>query len=491
MIQRAFGIATLGSNSCRGCGQWTGTLLYLASGLVGRFVSGTIRCGLRKYQRMRQSYSWSWVQVQVAQSIALWNSCAAPSGLGGQRYSPKEQQTREKAYDRGLQAVEREAKRAPRTRADRLAAQDRIVESFGRFSAAALDLNDEAIVLLTKDFLPAGTELARWARQFDPGLSMADIIQGCRNAWTACGLQALLGERIGITPSILGYSLLYPYSDNYLDSADVPAEAKRQFSERFRNRLRGDRLFARDDREAAMWALLSLIEEQYPRAHHSQVFDCLLAIHRAQEESIAQIGSRDLDNEDELSEISCAKGGSSVLADACLARGWLTEEESRFSFEWGVLLQLGDDLQDVREDLKHGSLTLFSRAALEGRPLDDLVKKLLNFSEQVGLRMDTLPNGTSVLKELLRMSWRSLIIGAIADSHEFFTPEFLKEAERCSPFRFAFLRSRHRRLSGRRGLYAVLFDAFLEAPDEEGNESLLPEPRRLSCLGADGESAVR
>ncbi len=440
---------------------------------------------------MRRSYSWSWVQAQVAQSIELWNSCAAASTLGGQRYSPREQQRRENAYDRELQAAEREAKRAPRTREARLAAQDRIVESFGRFSAAALDLKDDAIVLLTRDFLPAGAALARWARRFDASLSMTDIIQGCRNAWTACGLQALLGERIGITPSILGYSLLYPYSDNYLDNADVSAEAKRQFSARFRNRLRGDRLIARDDREAAVWALLSLIEEQYPRARYSQVFDCLLAIHRAQEESIAQISSRDLNNEGKLSEISCAKGGSSVLSDACLARGWLNEEESRFSFEWGVLLQLGDDLQDVREDLQHGSLTLFSRAAAQGRPLDDLLKQLLNFSERVGLRMDTLPSGSSLLKELLRMSWRSLIIGAIADSHEFFTPEFLEEAEHCSPFHFAFLRSRHKRLTKRRGLYAVLFDAFLEAPDKEGSESPLPQPRMLSRLDADGEPAVR
>ena len=57
--------------------------------------------------------------------------------------------------------------------------------------------------------------------------------------------------------------------------------------------------------------------------------------------------------------MSCAKGGTSVLADACMARGWLNEEESRFAFDWGVLLQLGDDLQDVREDMQRGSMTLF------------------------------------------------------------------------------------------------------------------------------------
>lgn len=440
---------------------------------------------------MRESYSWPWVQAQVAQSVDLWNRSAAPSALGGPRYSPKEQQARETAYDRELRSVERQAKRAPRSRAERLAAQDRIIQSFGRFSATALDLEDGAIGLLTNDFLPAGTDLARWARRFDPRLSMADIVQACRNAWTACGLQALFGERIAITPSILGYSLLYPYSDNYLDRADVSAQAKLQFSERFRDRLRGDSVSARDDREAAVWALVSLIEEQYPRAHYSRVFDCLLAIHRAQEGSIAQSGGCVPRNEGELLDISCAKGGSSVLADACLARGWLTDEESRFSFDWGVLLQLGDDLQDVREDLQHGSLTLFSSMVAGGRPLDHLVMQLLNFSERVGREMDTLPDGSKMLKELLKMSWRSLIIGAIAESNEFFTPGFLDEAERCSPFRFAFLRARRKRLASRQGLYAILFDAFLEPPGGHDRELPLPQDRRFPWLSADGEPAVR
>jgi len=175
----------------------------------------------------------------------------------------------------------------------------------------------------------------------DAGLSMGDIIQACRNAWTACGLQPLLGERVGLTSSILGYSLLYPYSDNYLDRAEISAETKLRFSKRFRDRLRGESLVAGDDREAAIWILVSLIEEQYPRALYPHVFHCLLAIHRAQEESIAQISGSDPCDGDTVLRMSCAKGGSSVLADACLARGWLNEEESRFSFEWGTLLQLG------------------------------------------------------------------------------------------------------------------------------------------------------
>jgi hypothetical protein len=428
---------------------------------------------------MERLYSWPWVEAQAARTIEVWNAGAGQSALGDVQYNMQEQQRREKAYDEALRAVERELKRTSRSKVERLQTQARITAAFARFSAMALGLKPDAIDLLTNDFLPVGTKLARWARRFDPGLSMPDIVQACRNAWTACGLQPLLGEPVGITPSILGYSLLYPYSDNYLDRADISRDAKLRFSERFRGRLRGEMAFAEDDREAAIWTLVSLIEEQYPRVDYPEVFDCLLAIHRAQEQSIAQLEcSNQLDNAQVLA-MSCAKGGTSVMADACLSHGWLSLLESRFSFDWGVLLQLGDDLQDVRQDLARGSVTLFSRAAATGTPLDALVMQLLRFSERVGAQMDNLPNGNEMLRELLRMSWRSLIVGAIAESHEFFTPQFLEEAERCSPFRYGFLRVRNKKLASRQGLYTTLFDAFLEAPDDGEDELPLPVYRRV------------
>ena len=435
---------------------------------------------------MERLYSWPWVEAQVARTTEVWNAGAGVSALGGVQYSAQEQQRREKAYDEALRSVERELKRTPRSKAERLQTQSRITAAFARFSATALGLESAATDLLTHQFLPVGTKLARWARRFDPTLSMPDIVQACRNAWTACGLQPLLGEEVRLTTSILGYSLLYPYSDNYLDRVDISRQGKLRFSERFRSRLRGDEIFAEDDREAAIWKLVGLIEDQYPRTDYPEVFDCLLAIHRAQEQSIAQLNSSDALDDAQILAMSCAKGGTSVMADACLSHGWLSPLESRFSFEWGVLLQLGDDLQDVRQDLSRGSVTLFSRAAAAGTPLDALVMQLLRFSERVGAQMNDLPNGNEMLRELLRMSWRSLIIGAIAESHDFFTPEFLKEAECCSPFRYKFLRTRNKKLASRQGLYTTLFDAFLEAPDEAEDDLPSPLPARLSCQDPEG-----
>ena len=420
---------------------------------------------------MEQRYGWTWVEAQSTQTINVWNSCARRGIPLSPRFTVREQRTHEKSYDQGLRAVQREAKRAPRSAAERRLVQQRIVALFPRFAATALGLEGEAVELLSTSFLPVGAQLARWVRCFDSSLTMEDTIQACRNAWTACGLQALLGKPMELTSSILAYSLLYPYTDNHLDLPDLSRADKLRFSERLRQRLCGQRVSASTAHEAAVWTMVGLIEDQYPRHRYPQVYDSLLAIHRGQEQSMAQLGCSARHGQPlspvEVLRISSAKGGTSVLANACLAQPWLSEEELLFSFDWGVLLQLGDDLQDVREDLVRGSVTVFTQAAVQGRPLDELVLQLLHFSGNVADRMDHLPNGSSSLKELLRMSWRSLILMAVANVPSFFTPAFLAELETCSAFRFDFLRARNQKLSGRQPLYAFVFDAFVDSGIED------------------------
>ncbi|HKO17888.1 MAG TPA: hypothetical protein VJU82_03285, partial [Acidobacteriaceae bacterium] len=281
---------------------------------------------------MQESLDWSWVEAQIADTVNLWHSCSQRKPLPCPTYSRSDQRNREQAYDRALTEVEREARAKPVTPADRAATRARTTACFARFSAEALDLQPDAIDLLTNDFLPVGTSLARWARSFDPDLSKEDIVQACRNAWTACGHQPLFGEPIQLTPSILAYSLLYPYTDNYLDQPSISADDKHQFSDRFRQRLRANPIQAGNQQESALWALVSLIEDQYPRDLHPAVYDSLLAIHSAQEDSISQLDACGPGPAAKLLQLSCAKGGTSVLADACLCRGHLTPQESQFAF---------------------------------------------------------------------------------------------------------------------------------------------------------------
>lgn len=430
---------------------------------------------LRTSEDMDRCFSWAWVESQVSAAVATWRACDGAPCDAGPRFSPDEQQTRENAYDEAVDAVEHEAKHVRRTGRERAEAQRRILAVFPRFATVALGLEDEAVHMLTDGFLPIGTQFARWARRFDPGLPMTDVVQACRNAWTVCGMQPLLGDRMEMTPAIIGYSLLYPYSDNYLDDERISGTRKLEFSARFRDRLCGLQVPPFNSHERAVWAMVALIETQYPRRHFPRVYECLLAIHQAQENSLAQLRRSAHIDDHTVLRLSCAKGGTSVLADACLCHGFLSDAEARFAFDWGVLLQLGDDLQDVDEDLKHGSATLFTRAVLTGIPLDQLVRQLLAFSARVADKADALPHGDPALKRLLRMSWRSLILMAVARSHRFFTRDFLIEMESASPFRFAFQRSRNKRLSGRSGLYRVLFDSFLESAQADLSRLPCPE----------------
>jgi hypothetical protein len=432
---------------------------------------------------MDNRFNSSWVEAQVASCVEVWTRCASnPPSLEPQ-YSRRDHEAREIAYDVELRAVEWEARRAARHTGEYSVSQDRILASFARFAVNALDLEPETVGLLISDFLPAGIEFGRRARRFDASLSRSDTIQACRNAWTACGLQPLLGVRSEVTSSILGYSLLYPYTDNYLDNIHVSLNAKLGFSQRFRGRLQGSGQASSNGHEISLWALVAMIEAQYPRAQFPQVYECLLAIHGAQEASVAQLQAGARMSDTKLLRLSLLKGGTSVLADACLARGWMSEEEGRFSFEWGVLLQLGDDLQDVHDDLQRGSTTVFTRAVQRGEPLDHLVLQLLCFCALVAARMDQLP-GTPRLKDLLRMSWRSLIVAAIADAHEYFSPGFLIVAELCSPFRFLFQRQRRQQLADRQGLYATLFDLFVQTNQSNHANRICASGRSCETLQA-------
>jgi hypothetical protein len=403
-----------------------------------------------------------WLDTRMDQAIALWHAAAGPWAHPCSSFTSRTQRARERAYDLALRDVKRLARQSPRISPEKTESQ--LIAAFARFAAHALDLGPASIDLLTHDFLPVGTQLARWAHRFDPTLPNAGIVQACRNAWTACGLQPLLGAPMSLTPAILAYSLLYPYTDNYLDRRTVSREDKLRFNRRFRLRLRGETLAPAGHHESCAWHMVHRIEQQYPRSLHPDVYASLLAIHAAQSQSILQLAPAGPLDESALLCITCGKGGTSVLADAALIHGRLAPEDAEFSFLWGVLLQLGDDLQDVAEDLARGSDTLFTRAIRAGRPLDALVSQLLNLSDLTAARMDALPYGDSTHKALLRMSWRSLILMAVAQSHQFFTAPLLAALESRSPFRFAFLRSRRKKLDSNSGLFHRLFEILLDDP---------------------------
>lgn len=373
-----------------------------------------------------------------------------------------EQERRENYVDRHLDDIDAELQNVSQTRVHAEETLARITSLMAQVSTFALELDDSFIESLLRDGLSQiGLDLARRARRLDPTVTIIDILQAARNAWTACGLQLLLGKQMNLTPAIFAYSMLYPYSDNYLDDNSISRASKLRFSERFGRRLKGDHFAPTNEHEATIWKLVGFIESEYPRAGFPKVYDSLLAIHHAQQESIRQLQSWQREEVD-IARLTITKGGTSVLADAYLAAGNLSETEAKFAFDWGVVLQLGDDLQDFHADRKRGSMTLFTEAS-GPEALDKTTNKAFHFSQGTMMQAERLHNCTEVLRKLIARSSQLLLIRSAAGAPAFYTGWYVRELERYSPFRFEFLRSREQRFARGRRMYAKLFEEVVRA----------------------------
>ena len=395
------------------------------------------------------------IEEIIEDSVAAWRASPSDFPPLGPPFSPNEQKSRERRLDFHLDAVDAELRKTSRIRGSAEAALAHITSVFVQISTYALDIDDPYIEnLLQNGFLHIARDLARRARHIDPNVSMIDILQAARNAWTACGLQVLLGRELRLTPAIFAYSMLYPYSDNYLDDAKTSPGAKLRFNERFRRRLEGEYFSPESRREDVICQLVELIESEYPRSLFPQVYASLLAIHAAQQDSVLQMQRSD---GVDIARLTLTKGGTSVLADANLAAGSLTECEARFAFNWGVLLQLGDDLQDISSDRARGSRTLFTQTAIQG-PLDQLTNRTFHFSRIVMEQMSGLPNASGILKQLLARSCQLLLIRNAANASQSYTGTYMAALETYSPFGFDFLRDREQRFIRRQRSYSRLFE---------------------------------
>ncbi|HXR32198.1 MAG TPA: hypothetical protein VN830_00710 [Verrucomicrobiae bacterium] len=415
----------------------------------------------------RKEWSYEGWEDLVQEALAEWEECPVRLPPFPETFTVAEQAAREARLEEFIKSVEGDLRRPPRSKSGRKVLRERVTVAFERFAKAGLDLGDEHLgLLLNGGFSELGTQMARGARRFDPSISPADIFQATRNAWTAGGLQVLLGREMRLTPAIFAYSMLYPYTDNYLDDTAVRSEEKIKFNARIKRRLSGEMIAPNHEGEARLWQLFEMIEGQYRRADWPQVYASLLAIQQAQENSLRQRGSPPSVCGPDILKLSFEKGGASVLADGHLAAGSLSHEEAQFVFAWGALLQLVDDLQDIRQDRREGALTIFTQAA--GRvPLDELTTHTLSFGQKVMQRIEQMPTRCQALKEMIQKSYMSLLVWSAGECGELYTREYLAELETHSPFRFASVAARRKQVAKLTGPLTRLFEAFVEDEKDE------------------------
>lgn len=406
----------------------------------------------------------AFVKVLSEGARDLWWACDDELPSPGRTYAEREQAARESHLARALDAAEAELKRPPRDDSERRALRARLTAIWTEVAKAVLDLDDRHVeAVAASGFADVATDLAREARRLDAALSAESIFQASRNACTMNALQMLLGLPVRLTPSVFAYSLLYPYTDNYLDDPGLSPAGKLAFNARLARRLAGEDVEPTDERERRIWGLVALIEGEFERARWPRALESLQWIHRAQARSAALHRAGASPYEVDVLGIGLEKGGASVLADAYLVAGRLAPEQARFAFAWGALLQLVDDLQDVEQDARDGILTVFSQTARRW-PLDAVTSRVFFFADRVLGDLDCFDApGCDALKDLVRRSAVLMLLDGAGTSARLYSAPYLLALERHSPCRFAFLRRVHDRLGRRRGWLTKLVDAFAGA----------------------------
>ncbi len=186
----------------------------------------------------------------LQQCTALWWECGTQDAAAGRAYTVREQAANERDLAHFVQEILAESQHPPRDAAECNALQERLLTTGSQVAQRAFGFSSLQIAALRpRDFSTVLQEFARQAKCFDPTLSEADIYQAGRNALTAHLLQLLLGRPLEFTPAIFAYSLLYPYTDNYLDDPQRSADDKRAFAVRFQQRLSGQVVAPADSHE--------------------------------------------------------------------------------------------------------------------------------------------------------------------------------------------------------------------------------------------------
>ncbi|HKL32229.1 MAG TPA: hypothetical protein VJ919_06840 [Tangfeifania sp.] len=418
----------------------------------------------------------------IDHAVNIWEKSPETLPVFKQEYTCGEQQIREDNFQRFQEKLNAlKSKKNVRS----LRKEDPGQSFFPHFKAflqTVFDFEEDQLeIILAEDFKNVSKDFFYRAREFAPELSPENIYQGMRNVWIMNGLQLMMGVPVEITPSIFGYSMIYPYSDNFLDDSSVSDAEKKAFSKRFNKRLHGELVIPASFTEEQLFKLVGMFEMQYNRQEFPKVYESLYAIQNGQTRSLELIKCNGL-GDAVIREICFEKGGASVLADGYLIAGRLTYEQERALFGYGVYLQLLDDIQDVKEDTEGQTKTLFS-CRDKNTSLGEFVNKTIHFGRTVMEEMRCFEGpDIEVMLRLMNRSIEMMIIESVGINPDYYPEEFLAEMEKHSPLRFEYLRQKRSQSKSQR--FSLFRKYFEQVPKGQAPKGQAPKEKKHFSPGA-------
>lgn len=302
-------------------------------------------------------------------------------------------------------------------------------------------LEDENIFMINKmnkrmreGIFDTTKEFIKTAREFDESLSILDISQALRNVWIINILQETIEKKQKFSKAIFGYSMLYPYTDNFLDDNRIGNKEKNSFNVRFYKRLNGDNITPINNHEEKVFNLVNNIEDTFNRDKYKDLYNSLILIYKGQNKSLKQHKNKSITTE-QLLDISVKKGGASVLVDGFMVNGNLSLDQIEFLTGYGFFLQLGDDIQDIKEDEENKHNTIACKES-EKENLDNLANKLLNFVIEL---LDKYNWKDKNLKEVVLSNCINLVLFSIILNKEFYSKGYIEKVSKYIPFSIEFI----------------------------------------------------
>ncbi len=278
-------------------------------------------------------------------------------------------------------------------------------------------------------------EFLRQVRSFAPELTFGDIGQALRNYIVYLMFKEIHQDKTDFNMAAFGYSMLYPFTDNYIDSINSTPTNKLEYNQIIKDKIQGKVVNPNTLHHSKTCDLLQAIESTYPRSMFPSIYELLLIMLEAQELSLKQQNKDFPLSYEERLNISVYKGGISVLIDRFFVNKEITQEDFLFYLSFGFFLQLADDLQDIGEDSEKGYSTIltFDRSSPNE---EKMVNKLLHYIHNI---ITNYTSGTLEFRNFLLTTCYQLIFTSVIQSKNFFSQEYLLELEKYLPVTIPFL----------------------------------------------------
>lgn len=155
--------------------------------------------------------------------------------------------------------------------------------------------------------------------------------------------------------ALVAFSFLHPLVDGPLDRGEIPELSLMGL----RQKLLGMPVKAMSSFERDAFYLLDIIQQEFPRREHAQLWWLFVQLFDAQIEAM-KVQRSFAPTEDEILKACFKKGGLCLALSSYVGKGSLNDSEFVALVREGGIFQLFDDLGDVKQDLGEGTRTLFT-----------------------------------------------------------------------------------------------------------------------------------